>query len=121
GNVIPLGWVQGDLTRINRRLLTISRSASTVPDVADCVLPQQFLTGFARQQAGAALSYHWHITGMEVRTESRDDARARCRASRVRRIRCALRVNVEGPVFLNDPTIVGDLCGLVSTIYHRYL
>ena len=83
------------------------------------------LATFTGKLPSAARRHHRHVAGVEIHTKgwrNRGPCSApwsrRWRTARNRRggIRCAFGVNVEGAVFLDNPAIVGNLSGLVSTV-----
>src|SRR6267378_4711627 len=83
------------------------------------------LAPFARNRPCAALRHVLHVAGVEIDPKGWRDApsRSRTRAARRKRYgvrRCAVGVDVESLVFLNDPAIVSDCGRFVVAVQNRY-
>src|SRR6476661_9461949 len=100
-NVVMLGRIQTNLTRIYFRFGGGPGAAGAITDVAHCWCTQKGLAGLARNCSYAALCHDRHVAGVEVRSiDRRSTLWSNSRATRREWIRLAIGVNEEGAVFL---------------------
>src|SRR4029077_3592716 len=107
--VVALGRIQVDRIGIEWRLLARARPANAVADVAHHRYTGDALSRFTGQRTGATGRDDRHVAGVEVRPEGRNDPARGGRAARGWRVRRAGGVDVEGAVFLDDPTEVARI------------
>ncbi len=116
--VVVLGRIEVDLARIDRDLLGRVGMAHAVAlvagggEVRTGLRVEDHLSGLAGHVAHAAGRDHRHVGGVEVVAQTLDRKRGAGAAVRIHRpggrIDLALRIDLEGAIFLDDPAIVGD-------------
>ena len=80
------------------------------------------LPAFAALRTRATDCDHWHVTGVEIRAESRNwSRRAIRRLTTARAILLACWIHLERKILLDDPLVVGDLRRRSLRVLHGYV